>query len=277
MSSLKKMIMMGQQADNKEYPPYLCFEAMEDGFQASFSGSGLKYSLDREVWADLSANEQTPSINAGERIWFKGSVGINTTYPYDKGSFGATKNFAASGKMTSIIYNDDIDRYMTAGETSLARLFRNNTKIVAVSDDFFTYDVYGFRSFYQCFAYTSLPKAVIRISSVIPNSSNGCFQELFWFAAIREVEILNENNINQLFDAAFRACTSLSVVKYLSNIAPSVPLTMNWMLSVPATGSFIILDNATFDPESFRGVNGIPEGWTVYTEGEWNNIKNGIS
>ena len=43
MSSLKKMIMMGQQADNKEYPPYLCFEALEDGFQASFSGSGLKY------------------------------------------------------------------------------------------------------------------------------------------------------------------------------------------------------------------------------------------
>ena len=59
--------------------PYLCFEALEDDFQASFSGDNCEYSLDREVWVMLTKSEYTPKINAGDKIYFKNSSPVQSS------------------------------------------------------------------------------------------------------------------------------------------------------------------------------------------------------
>lgn len=69
----------------------------------------------------------------------------------------------------------------------------------------------------------------------------------------------------------FKNCTSLSFIK-IGWASWDTSLSKEWVLNVASQGTFIIPDNAEFDPESIRGVNGIPEGWDVYTESEWEAI-----
>ena len=75
-------------------------------------------------------------------------------------------------------------------------------------------------------------------------------------------------------DAAFRNCKSLNFIKigWTQWSNPS-GLSQSWVEGVASQGTFVIPDNAEFDPESIRGVNGIPEGWDVYTESEWEEVQ----
>ncbi len=61
----------------------------------------------------------------------------------------------------------------------------------------------------------------------------------------------------------FRNCANLSYIKALFTDEPSEETTKNWLSGVSPTGTFVKSKDATWD---FRGVNGIPEGWTVITE-----------
>ena len=65
------------------------------------------------------------------------------------------------------------------------------------------------------------------------------------------------------YGTMFTGCTNLSFVKALFTDEPSEETTKNWLSGVSPTGTFVKSKDATWD---FRGVNGIPEGWTVITE-----------
>lgn len=85
---------------------YLTFEAIDDCVFA-FSMNDTYYSLDNgDTWVLLSANTETPTVNAGNKILFKttnpqisGSIGI--------GNFGVTGKFNISGNVMSMLYGDD--------------------------------------------------------------------------------------------------------------------------------------------------------------------------
>lgn len=64
----------------------------------------------------------------------------------------------------------------------------------------------------------------------------------------------------------FQNCTSLNYIKAMFTTRPSTTYTNSWVTGVASTGTFVKNSVATWD---VTGNNGIPTGWTVYTESEW--------
>lgn len=63
----------------------------------------------------------------------------------------------------------------------------------------------------------------------------------------------------------FYGCTNLNNITALFTTTPNSVTTCNatWVQGVSSTGTFTMSGNAEWNPESYRGVNGVPEGWTV--------------
>ena len=62
----------------------------------------------------------------------------------------------------------------------------------------------------------------------------------------------------------FYGCTNLNKITTLFETTPNTSnATYQWVQGVSSTGTFTMSGNAEWDPESYRGVNGVPEGWTV--------------
>ena len=66
--------------------------------------------------------------------------------------------------------------------------------------------------------------------------------------------------VNWCYGAMFQGCSSLNYIKAIFTTTPSSTYTNSWVDGVAATGTFVKNMNATW---TTRGVNGIPEGWTV--------------
>ena len=140
--------------------PYLCFEAIEDGFQAEYSINPCEYSIDnRKTWNELPADTLTPAISAGSKIYFRGRGVQSTAYPYSRGTFSTTKLFNISGNMLSMVHGSDFlieipDQY------TYTYMFRNNKNIVNISDNFLNIKC-GYRGFMNLFGGSSVSKATL--------------------------------------------------------------------------------------------------------------------
>ena len=62
----------------------------------------------------------------------------------------------------------------------------------------------------------------------------------------------------------FSGCRRLNYIKALFTTTPNDTYTKGWVSSVASTGTFVKSKDATWD---VTGVNGVPEGWTVYPTG----------
>ena len=65
------------------------------------------------------------------------------------------------------------------------------------------------------------------------------------------------------YDSMFVGCSGIKYIKALFTTEPSNDYTYDWVSGVASDGTFVKSKDATWD---VRGVNGIPEGWTVTTE-----------
>lgn len=65
------------------------------------------------------------------------------------------------------------------------------------------------------------------------------------------------------YNSMFSGCTNLNYIKAMFTNTPNPVGTLNWVKNVSSTGTFVMNADATWDPEEYRGINGIPEGWTV--------------
>ena len=67
----------------------------------------------------------------------------------------------------------------------------------------------------------------------------------------------------------FYGCSKLNYVDAAFTTVPSTTYTNNWLYGVASEGTFVKNPNATWD---VSGPNGVPEGWTVFTEKELKSI-----
>lgn len=140
--------------------PYLCFEAVEDDFQAKYSINPCEYSIDnRKTWNELPADTLTPAISAGSKIYFRGRGVKSTTSPYSRGTFSTTKLFNISGNMLSMVHGSDF-LTGTPDDYTYSKMFYGNKNIVSISDDFFNIKC-GYRGFRDLFIYSSVSKAIL--------------------------------------------------------------------------------------------------------------------
>lgn len=61
----------------------------------------------------------------------------------------------------------------------------------------------------------------------------------------------------------FYLCSSLEEVVYLGTTSPNSSNSDSWLLNVPATGTFYMSQNATWDSTVSRDANGVPASWTI--------------
>jgi hypothetical protein len=75
---------------------------------------------------------------------------------------------------------------------------------------------------------------------------------------------IKEISGNRPLDAAFKNCSGLNFIKIgWKQWANPSSLSPSWVEGVSSQGTFVMPYNIEFDPESIRGIHGIPEGWEL--------------
>ena len=118
----------------KENLEYFCIEALEDGLQAKLSVNACEYSLDRNTWNNLSAATNTPAVNTGDKIYFRGN--LTPTSSNGIGTFTISKKCNVKGNIMSLLYGDDFEEQndLTGKNYTFYKLFYNCTKIADASE-----------------------------------------------------------------------------------------------------------------------------------------------
>ena len=143
--------------------------------------------------------------------------------------------------------------------------------------DFSDVDISNMYSGRYMFAYTNIDKPPflsLPDVTLTPNCFEGMFMECvnLVYAPILPSKTL----VDGCYKYMFSGCTSLIFIKALFNDNPYEvfpPPTEDWMLNVASEGVFVISKDASFSESEFRGVSGIPEGWSVVSSDELVNGK----
>lgn len=176
---------------------YLTFLALEDGtFTLSRRGSILtgttSYSLDDgNTWTELAADTPTPTVTAGSKIMFKGTIG--GTFSQLQLSVESTGRFEAMGNPYSLNYDDDF---------VVDTLYKNKCPS---------------NLFSQCTGLTNAENLVLPATTLTEhcyeNMFNGCTN------LVKAPKALPATTLaDSCYDSMFEGCTSLTT-------APELPAT----------------------------------------------------
>ena len=117
------------------------------------------------------------------------------------------------------------------------------------------------RIFYGCTSLTTAP--------ALPATTlaNYCYDDMFMnCTSLTQAPALPATTLtSNCYRYMFRNCTSLNYIKAMFTTTPSTTYTNNWVSGVAANGTFVKNSAAQWD---VRGVNGIPNNWTVETASE---------
>ena len=118
----------------KENLEYFCIEALEDGLQAKLSDNACEYRIDDGSWNNLSADSNTPSINKGQTLSFKGN-NLKPSIVVGIGTFTISKKCNLKGNIMSLLYGDDfVDKNDLSGKKyAFSKLFSHCSNIVDAS------------------------------------------------------------------------------------------------------------------------------------------------
>ena len=224
---------------------YLTFEAISAG-TFSFSGtssstinnSSIQYSLDSgSTWYTLNREVQSPTVSAGQKIMWKGSLTPNTNSGnYGIGRFYSTNSFNIEGNAMSLLYGDNFD-----GQTSLSgkndvfvHLFRGCTDLISAEN-------------------LVLPATTL---------SSTCYWGMFFgcTSLTTAPELPAATLVGRCYGEMFEGCTSLSYVKCLATDISATNCTYAWLSSVSSSGTFV---KASTMSSWESGASGIPSNWTV--------------
>jgi hypothetical protein len=216
MNEFKKLIMMANQdiddGNDADYPPYLCFQAVESDFRVCLGGDfhehACQYSFNRKDWFDLPARTYTPAIGILQKVYFRANLtpvlmqASNSTKSI--GTFSTTKKCRLSGNPTSMLHGMDwtLDSFDTSvPDYGLSYLFRDS-KAVSVSRDFFDFKTTPFRACYFMFTSSYFLKGLVIIDSK-GSLGSGAFTRIFDRCPIDEIIITNTSTSIQTFSNAF--------------------------------------------------------------------------
>ena len=203
---------------NNDYQSeYFTIEALEDGLTAKLSTNACEYRIDDGSWNNLSAGSNTPSINKGQTLSFKG----NLTPTFNGiGTFTISKKCNLKGNIMSMLYGDDFigQNDLTSKDYAFCKLFMNCTNIVDASELILPATTLADNCYSIMFqSCTSLTTAPELPATILTTS---CYSDMF--KGCTSLTIAPELPATTLaFDCyynMFQGCTSLT-------IAPELPAT----------------------------------------------------
>ena len=114
---------------------------------------------------------------------------------------------------------------------------------------------------------TSLTKAPNKIGIFAQANQEQCVSMFQGCTSLTEAPELPANILlNSCYNYMFKNCEKLNYIKAMFTTIPSHNYMWEWVSNVSSPGTFVMNAAAEWDPEEYRGVNGIPEGWTVIKE-----------
>jgi hypothetical protein len=272
-----------------KYPEneYLYHETLEDGYSTKFINTEniLQYSIDDcKTWHDLEPKTETPKINKGERIYFKGENMEVTDYGI--GIFMFNKKFNVGGNIMSLIYGDDFkgqNKLLKNGQFRF--LFFQNLCLISAKDLILpatelTEECYT-GMFNECESLIEAPELPaskltkycysgmfyfcrsLTESPELPATklADKCYNNMFYNCnslttspKLQATKLTKECYLNM-----FGRCTSLKEITMLATDMSAQGCLYNWVSNVSDTGTFIKAKGVNIQ----IGINGIPKGWDV--------------
>ena len=267
---------------------YLTFVAKESGtFQ--LSTNSISYSLDKgNTWTTLAANTASPTVAAGSKIMWKGT--LTPTSSSGIGTFSSSGRFDVEGNVMSLLYGYDFKGQISLSGKSYAfyRLFDSNTNVVNAKNlslPATTLEQYCYNSmFWNCtslitapelpattmeqYCYNYMFKGCSNLTTApeLPSTTlasycyNGMFDSCTSLTTAPELPAITL--ASNCYRYMFTSCSNLNYIKAMFTSYPSASYTNSWVSGVAASGTFVKNSAAQWD---VSGVNGIPSGWTVQT------------
>lgn len=108
---------------------YFAFEALQDG---TFTPpKDMEYSLDGFRFVPIAAGSVSPTVAAGEKIYWRGNLNAGTT---GIGQFVPTASYKVAGNVNSLFYGDNFEGVVTAKGYACLNLFKNDAYICDASE-----------------------------------------------------------------------------------------------------------------------------------------------
>ena len=274
---------------------YFTTIALEDSkFQLSGDTTNtIDYSLDGgSTWTTLAANTDTPTVTAGTKIMWKGTLtptsnaGIGTIAA---GPFYQNYRFSVEGNVMSLLYGDNFigQTDLTGKDYAFKSLLSNNGKLIdagnlilpattlskecyqgilsdcnllvtapAILPATTLTEFCYYAMFNNC---TSLTTAPALPATTLAQS---CYEYMFQgCTSLTTAPALPATTLaNSCYSSMFQSCSSLNSIKMLATDISAMYCLLDWVNGVAATGTFV--KDASMTGLS-TGKNGIPSGWTV--------------
>lgn len=251
---------------------YFTIVALEDGLTAKLSTNACEYRIDNGSWNTLSADTNTPSINTGQTLSFRG----NLTPKLSSGSglviagigtFTINKSFNVEGNIMSLLFGDDFadKNDLTGYNYAFYNLFKKcttlqNAENLILPATKLVDSCYGYM-FTHCTSLTTAPE--------LPATTLACYCYQGMFSLCTSLITAPVLPATKLVDGCyanmFDSCSKLNNITMLArNTIATQPL-YYWVLSVANTGIFVKLPDMTALPSNLpsNSIHGIPKGWTV--------------
>ena len=275
--------------DKFDIKNYMTIEALEDGLQASLNGNNIEYCIDgSNSWISLTSGSYTQSINAGQKLSFRG-FGLIPVSNKGIGTFSITKRCKLTGNCNSLLFGDNAATNYSLAEYSYAfyKLFYNCTSVVNVSSTFlpamavssycYGYMFYGcsnlidapnlpsltlsgscyYYMYYGCSSMTN-PGEV----SATSLATYCCYGMYYKCTSLQTAPTLYaETLVSYCYYYMFSGCSSLNYVKIYAKTLTGYYQMYYWLNGVSPSGTFYKHIDATWTNTGLGG--GVPDGWTL--------------
>ena len=159
-----------------DFHNYLTIEALEDNLTVTFTND-IEYIIDDNEWVSLNTGDETPPINLGQTLSFRGELVPEQSKGI--GTFTISKKCNLKGNCMSMLFGDNTaNNYSLSGKDwAFCKLFYNCENIVNVDSNFLpatTLAEYCYHEmFYNCTRLTMTPE--LSTTTLLP----GCYASMF--------------------------------------------------------------------------------------------------
>ena len=164
--------------------------------------------------------------------------------------FRSCTSLANAPELPATELDFDCYQYMFNGCTSLADA--PNLPATTLSGSCYKY------MFGSCTALASAPE--ISATTLAGNCCEGMFSGC---TSLTSAPVLHASElVNDCYKNMFKNCSSLNYIKAMFTTTPSTTYTNSWVSGVASSGTYVKKSGATY---TTRGVNAIPNNWTIET------------
>ena len=251
---------------------YLTFDIIEGGDIVWYTVNSnvtrtIEYSLDDgETWNRITSSSigsATFTVNAGDKVLFKGTNNDYGDYPRDNKFFHSTIKYNVYGNIMSMFYGDDFigkDEF-PSGTSTISGLFKQ-TNVVEAKNLVLPAKTMTYMCYASMFGYCSDLVSVPKLPS--KTTANRCYSAMFIdCTSLETAPDLPATKLGPYcYLNMFNGCSNLKYIKMMATDFSGTGCLENWVSGVAGNGTFVKNSETTW---STRGTSGIPNNWTVKT------------